>query len=83
MQLNKILMLSIALFGNAFATEIEPAGTIDYALKPAGKTQFAKPKMLKLMQFKVSSNAIEAMQQKVQATQKRALSHPLCPSKSN
>ncbi|USQ13173.1 C1 family peptidase [Legionella lytica] len=79
MQLNKILMLSIALFGNAFATEIEPAGTIDYALKPAGKTQFAKPKMLKLMQFKVSSNAIEAMQQKVQATQKKSFIPSIMP----
>ncbi|CAM4487634.1 MAG: hypothetical protein LEGION0403_FIIPPAGN_00387 [Legionella sp.] len=80
MQLNKILMLSIALFGNAFATEIEPAGTMDYALKPAGKAQFAMPKMLKLLQFKLSSNAIEAMQQKVQVTHQKSFIPSIMPA---
>ncbi|MFJ1268110.1 C1 family peptidase [Legionella lytica] len=80
MQLNKILMLSLALVGNAFATEIEPAGTIDYALKSAGKAQFAKPKMLKLMQFKLSSKALEAMQQKVEATHQKSFIPSIMPA---
>ncbi|WP_058535598.1 C1 family peptidase [Legionella saoudiensis] len=82
MQLNKILMLSIALFGNAFATEIEPVGTVDYALKPAGKPQFALPKMIKLLNFKLSNNAIEAIQQKVQAVHQKNFIPSIIPEQN-
>lgn len=82
MQFSKVLMLSIVLFGNAFATEIEPSGTINYALKPAGKTQLAMPKMLKLLHFKLSSNAIEAIRQKVQATHQKSFIPSIMPAQN-
>jgi hypothetical protein len=65
MQLNKIIVLSFALFGNAFATELQPAGTVDYFIKPTEKnTQLTLPKKIKLLNFKLSSNAVDSLKQK-------------------
>lgn len=67
MQLNKIIVLSFALLSNAFAADIQPSGTVDYALKPSGKSRITYPQKIKLLNFKLSEHAISALRLKTQS----------------
>lgn len=71
MQLNKIIVLSCALFSNAFAADIQPAGTQDYLFPPAGKAQFTAPKKIKLLRFKLSDTAINTLKQKANSVHQK------------
>lgn len=67
MQLNKIILLTVALFSNSFAADIQPAGSINYLLKPVGHAQSPLPQKIKLPIFKLSEKAKANLKHKAQS----------------
>lgn len=67
MKLNKILVVSLALVGNAFATDLQPSGIMDYTIKPVvtkNAVRLSSPKHIKLLNVHVSKQALQTIQAK-------------------